>query len=126
MLVGETQARTPPDGRMRRRRRLWSDEERRRIVAESLEPGASVAAVARRHELNANMLFTWRRQAGVVTDAMALVPATIVAEPKACAPAQAEPTCRIEIVLTGGDRVIVSGDVDAAALTRVIRALSRR
>ena len=39
--------------------------EKRRIVEESLEEGASIAEVARRHDLNANQLFTWRRQFGV-------------------------------------------------------------
>src|SRR4051812_49939466 len=43
-------------------RRSWSADEKRRIVEESLRPGASVAVVARRHDLNANLLFTWRRQ----------------------------------------------------------------
>lgn len=43
-----------------RRRRLWCGEEKRRIVAETFEDGASVSIVARRHDLNANMLFTWR------------------------------------------------------------------
>ncbi len=47
---------------VRRKRRSWSVEEKRRIVDESLEIGASIAAVARRHDLNANQLFTWRRQ----------------------------------------------------------------
>jgi len=69
----------------RRRRRLWSDEEKRRIVAETLEPGASVSIVARRHDLNANMLFTWRRQIGTSAllpagDAMTFVPAAITTE----------------------------------------------
>src|SRR4051812_16754049 len=43
-------------------RRSWSADEKRRIVEESFRPGASVAVVARRHDLNANLLFTWRRQ----------------------------------------------------------------
>ena len=47
-------------GKERRRRRIWSDEEKRRIVAETFKP-ASVSIVARRHDLNANQLFTWRR-----------------------------------------------------------------
>jgi transposase len=42
---------------------LWSDEEKRRIVAEAMVPGASVAAVARRYGANANLVFTWRRAA---------------------------------------------------------------
>ena len=50
---------------LRRKRRSWTLEEKRRIVGESLEDGASLAEVARRHDLNANQLFTWRRQFGV-------------------------------------------------------------
>src|SRR5208282_2914644 len=42
-----------------RGRRLWSFEERHQIVAEALAPGASVAEVARRHGLNANLIFKW-------------------------------------------------------------------
>jgi transposase len=37
-------------------------EEKRRIVEEALEPGVSVARVARTHGVNANLLFGWRRQ----------------------------------------------------------------
>jgi transposase len=47
----------------KRRRRSWSDDEKRRIVAETLCPGASVADIARRHGMNANLLFNWRRTA---------------------------------------------------------------
>jgi transposase len=32
------------------------------MVAETLEPGASVSIVARRHDVNSNQLFRWRRQ----------------------------------------------------------------
>ena len=42
----------------RRKRRSWSVEDKRRIVEESLADGASIAEVARRHDLNANQLFT--------------------------------------------------------------------
>ncbi len=45
-----------------RRRRTWSADQKQRIIAESFAPGASVAEVARRYGLNANMLFTWRRR----------------------------------------------------------------
>ncbi len=50
---------------VRRKRRTWTRDEKRRIVDESLAEGASIAEVARRHDLNANELFTWRRQFGV-------------------------------------------------------------
>ena len=46
----------------RRTRRRWSEDEKRAIVAETWLPGASLAAVARQHDLNANQLFGWRRQ----------------------------------------------------------------
>ena len=115
-----------------RRRRSWSAEEKRRIVAETFEPGASVSIVARRHDLNANMLFTWRRRVaaaepGAAGDASAFVPAVITAEPTTMrAAAASTPIGGMEIALAGGDRVIVGPDVDAAALARVIKVLSRR
>ena len=45
------------------RRRKWSDEDKARIVAESVASGESVCAVARRHGLSPQQLFGWRRQA---------------------------------------------------------------
>ena len=45
----------------RRSRRSWSDDEKRRIVAEAVLPGASVADIARRHGVNANLVFNWRK-----------------------------------------------------------------
>jgi transposase len=45
----------------KRSRRSWSGEEKRRIVDEAFRPGASVADVARRHGLNANQVFNWRK-----------------------------------------------------------------
>lgn len=112
----------------RRQRRSWSAEEKRRIVAESFEPGASVSVVARRHDLNANLLFTWRRQAGAprsspAQPAMTFVPAVIAADP-AETPSPT-PIGRMEIVLPAGERVVVGADVDAAALARVIKILRR-
>ena len=47
----------------RRSRRSWSDDEKRRIVAEAVLPGASVADIARRHGVNANLVFNWRKTA---------------------------------------------------------------
>src|ERR1700746_1020031 len=47
------------EGEVRRRRSI---EEKRRIVEETLETGASVARVARRHAVNANQVFYWRKK----------------------------------------------------------------
>src|SRR3954447_938546 len=74
---------------MRDARRSWSADEKRRIVEESLRPGASVAVVARRHDLNANLLFTWRRQArtpGPAAGPPAGPPAVVAPEPAAFVP----------------------------------------
>jgi transposase len=117
----------------KRRRRVRSEDEKRRIVGETFEPGASVSAVARRHELNANLLFTWRREMGAGTSALAgdpmtFVPAVIGAapEPAAAAPPSPSAAGRMEIVLAGGDRITVDRTVDGVALARVIKVLSRR
>jgi len=52
---------TTADTAERRGRRYRSKQERRQIVEETLKPGASVALVARAHDVNANQLFKWRR-----------------------------------------------------------------
>ena len=45
----------------RRVRRLWEDEEKIRIVAQTRVPGVSVSQVARRYDVNANLIFKWLR-----------------------------------------------------------------
>ena len=58
---------------------------------------------------------------------MTFVPATIAAgPPTAMAAVPPAAAGRMEIALAGGERVIVGADVDAAALARVIKVLSRR
>ena len=112
-----------------RRRRSWAHDEKRRIVAESLEEGASIAEVARRYDLNANLLFTWRRQLGAKAlggiEPAPMLPVMISTD---AAPTQTGSGAvgRMEIVLAAGDRIIVGADFDAAALTRVLKALGRR
>jgi transposase len=43
------------------KRQFRSKQERRRIVEETLKPGASVSQVARAHDINANQVFAWRK-----------------------------------------------------------------
>jgi transposase len=119
-------------GDERRRRRVWSEEEKRRIVAETLEPGASVSLVARRHDINANQLFTWRRTVNATPSLAAdratrMVPAVVTAESvPAISASRARAAGRIEIALASGARVIVDSMVDPVALRHVIEVLSRR
>jgi transposase len=85
--------------------------------------------------LNANLLFAWRRQRAAGAPAQngkssEFAPVTVVAE----SDAQGIRSCdgdgasvgRMEVVLAGGERIIVDADVDAAALARVIKALTQR
>jgi transposase len=111
------------------RRQLWSIDCKRQIIAETFELGSSVAAVTRRHGVNANLLFTWRRQQGAAKladsrEGPQLLPVTITGGAsirRSCR----RPVGRMEIVLGAGERIIVGADVDTTALARVIKALSR-
>ena len=116
------------------RRRRWSEAERLRIVAESYQPGASVSLVARRNDVNANLLFTWRRRYGKRAAGAGdggLVP--VVVEPAGPPAAPTEGATgsglssgRMEIALSDGSRVIVDREVDGSALARVLAVLGRR
>src|ERR1700729_179691 len=112
-----------------RRRRTWSADQKQRIIAESFAAGASVAEVARRYGLNSNMLFTWRRRERVVNDVaktVNIVPVRVVeATPTATATASAS-MGRMEIVLVGGERIIVGADVDATALAMIVQETLKR
>ena len=112
---------------LRRRRRSWSLDEKRRIVDESLEDGASIAEVARRHDLNTNQLFTWRRLGVEPTaprELAPILPVTITPDTTTEYSAPGS-TGQMEIVLAEGDRIIVWADVETAALSRVLKALRR-
>jgi transposase len=67
-------------------RRRWSMDDKARIVEESLEPGATVSEVARRHDIRPQQLFGWRRGMRIVEPAaqqMTFVPALVEAAEKA-------------------------------------------
>ena len=49
------------DGVARRTKRLWTDEEKRSICFQTTASGVSVAQVAQRYAVNANLIFKWRR-----------------------------------------------------------------
>jgi transposase-like protein len=120
-------------------------EEKLRIVEETRAKGASVAMVARRHNVNPNQVFAWRRQhrrgllnsAGAKDDAKLLpvkvstptVLPTERATPTAPSPSPAEPkqdSWLIEIRLSNGHSIVVRGRVDTEALSCVIDLLVQR
>jgi transposase len=120
-------------------RRRWSDEAKRRLVAETLVPGATVHAVAQRHGVNTSQLFTWRKRFGTdlgLPPAMPPVPAFAGVELVQAAPEMARERWMgsdsvtsggvIEIELPRGGRVRISGEVTPAVVTAALRALVRR
>jgi transposase len=129
------------------RRRRWSEDEKARIIAESLQPGAQVADIARRHGVSRGLIYTWRREARcapaspVVSPESRFVPVLLSApeEPQSAATV-AETTDQdrasrrtskrktatggeIEVVLPGGARLTLRGRVEATALRAVLAAL---
>src|ERR671911_706344 len=108
-------------------RRRWSDEAKRRLVAETLVPGATVHAVAQRHGVNTSQLFTWRKRFRTESGLPAAVPpapafAAVEVAPEAPAETgKAAPESNavlaggvIEIELPKGGRVRISGRVEPA------------
>ena len=107
-----------------RRRRYWSDEEKRRIVAETLVSGASVSEIALKHGVNANLVFTWRRDPRFdgVLDEERFWPVMVEAGDQA-APVDSSVSGRMDIELVCGTLLRVDRSVDGRALARVLRAL---
>lgn len=114
-------------------RRYRTNAEKRRIVEEALAGDASVAEVARRNGVNANLLFNWRKlyrqglleQCREPASAM-LVPVRVTPTPP---PRTEEPAVRpghIEIELPGEIRLRVHGRVDGKALAEVLAVLGHR
>jgi transposase len=117
---------------IRQVRKRRSAAEKRLIVEQALEPGASVARVARAHGLNANLVFHWRRLyregklAAGPAQAMKLLPVSIVEH--AVVERQPEeviaPSCgSIHIELPGEVRISVEGAADPAAIRAVLASL---
>ena len=106
------------------RRRRWPEALKRQIVAETLEPGSSVSIVARRHDVNANQLFQWRRRMLAKSPGRgdgSLLPVEIVPEQDRGSRVESDST--IEIEFGNGTRLRVRGAVAPEMLRRVIDLL---
>jgi transposase len=116
-------------GGARRRNERWPEALKRQIVAETRMPGASVSVVARRHDVNANQVFTWRRryEAGSAEREVTLVPVSVQRSVLSLPGADCDPPRpaggAIEIELKSSGRVRISGAVDGAALRQVLELL---
>ena len=111
-----------------KKRQRRSVEEKRRIVEETLTAGASVARVARRHAVNANQVFYWRKRyhegrLGKVPSSK-LLPVTLSLSESTCGkPASwSSAVGSLEIKLSKGT-IRVAGNVDVVVLRTVIESL---
>jgi transposase len=113
------------------RRRRWSEDQKRVIVAASLAPGAVVADVARRADISAGQIYRWRQELHTTAAATAgFTPVLIASAETSDAPAEDGPTCAaepaIEVAFAGKVRVRIPGSVPAALAAAVVKALARR
>jgi transposase len=112
------------------RRRRWSEDEKLRIVLESLQAPRQVAATARRYGVSRSLLLRWRRLfRPELKDApeqqMGFVAAMVVPE-SGTAPGRARSASSgvIEIEFAAGARMRITGAVDGATLKAVVAALA--
>ena len=118
-------------------RRRWSEADKRRLVAETFGPGATVHGVARRHGVSPSQLFAWRKLYRVGPEIERAVPALpsvpgfaaveiAPATPPSVADVVPAPSGLIEIELAGGGRVRISGAPDPAVVAAALRVLAGR
>ncbi|WP_120631587.1 transposase [Ruegeria sp. EL01] len=121
-----------------RKKRYWSDEEKREICGQASMPGVSVAQVARRYAVNANLIFKWLKDSRFAPDVIDvaaepvflpvelgsempgefdLTPATIEPTPAAT------PSGRIEIELSGGHKISAEAGFDPEVLARLLKGI---
>jgi transposase len=105
------------------KRRQYSEALKRQMVAETQAPGASVSVVARRHDVNSNQLFKWRRQLlpKAAVERGLMVPVEIA--PDGDRPRRGDRDGVIEIAFGGGARVRLRGEVNSGTLRQVIELL---
>ena len=130
------------------KKRIWSDDEKRSICAQTLTPGVSVAQVARRYSMNANLIFKWLKDPrfGPVErgpspeESIALEGVFLPIEIEASAPkgptaparmndVAADPypavlAQRVDIALSDGRRILVEGPTSLASVVGLVQGLT--
>jgi transposase len=118
---------------------FWSDDEKREICGQARVEGASVAKVARRYAMNANLIHKWMRDprfelvAGGPDEMLgaSFLPVEVAVSgvsvddvapdhaPSAlCAP-------RVDLTLSDGRRVLIEGPTALSAVVRLVEGLVR-
>ena len=112
------------------KRRRWTDDEKARVIEETLRPDVVVSEIARRHGLTPQQVFTWRREArrrAEADGANSFVPAVIdvreIASAKHSSPDATRPMIELDIA---GDSMWIWRDADESLVAAVIRALKKK
>ena len=126
-----------------RKKRFWSDEEKRSICRQMRAPGVSVAQVARRYAMNSNLISTWLRDprfapaevdaSGDLGDETLFLPVEITSladgpDPGSDLEAQrstGDPVLaqRVDITLSDGRRVVVDGPTALSSVLGLVQGL---
>ena len=126
-------------GKKGQKKRFWSDDEKRSICAQARVAGVSVAQVARRYSMNANLIHKWLRDprfaaevsevALEIDEAPGFLPIEIEgvtaslapgSPPALEAPLSAQ---RVDITLSDGRRILVEGTTGLPAVLALVEGL---
>lgn len=126
----------------RRKKRTWSDEEKREICAQTAVAGVSVAQVARRYAVNANLIFKWLKDPRFApavegeddnAEAGGFLPVEIAGSATVAVSAEKPlltglsdaPLCasRVDITLSDGRRVLIEGPTALSAVLGLVQGL---
>ena len=114
------------------KKRFWSGEEKRSICFQTTVAGVSVAQVARRYAMNANLIFKWLKDERYAPDGDVVpkdfepvfLPVEVEVASSPVPALAAVSTGRIEIELPDGCRISAEGNFDGDALGRILKALA--
>jgi transposase len=106
----------------RERRRRWSIEQKRAIVAAAFKPGAVVRDVARQADVTSSLIYRWRRDPRAAANGFAQVLLAPTGDSVTVPP----PMPAIEIELAGNTRVRIPALVSPALAAAVVEVLARR
>ncbi|WP_108813244.1 IS66-like element accessory protein TnpA [Loktanella sp. Alg231-35] len=125
-------------GKKGQKKRFWSDDEKRSICAQTTVPGVSVAQVARRYAMNANLIHNWLNDSrfapepdtnAVVDTGTGFLPVEIEGAvavpfvdetPQLTAAVSAD---RVDITLSDGRRILVKGPTVLSGVLALVEGL---
>ena len=108
------------------RRRRWTEEQKRAIVAASFAPGAVVCEVARRAEVSPGQIYRWRQELRAAAAGFAQVLIAPVESPDQATHQARCSESAIEVEFAGRARVRIPGSIPAELAAAIVKALARR